>query len=533
MSSVQTHPEDGQLLCYVDGELPGRESRRVRGHLEACWQCRHSVEELEGTIAACVQYRHEVLQGHLPPPPAPWADLTAGFAQIDAELAQDRWGARLGRWLTAPRLQRWAMGAAATAAVAVGVYYQVLHTPSVQAATLLRRAVAANAAHPAPAKPVRMRGNYKDRTAIPAMLRAAHYPAAEPLSAAAFQQWRDGLVSKRDDVATVPNPQAPAESCFRIRTVPADGDLASASLMLRSTDFHPVASRFEFRDSQWVEYNEISDSSATGGGTPAVTRLDTPTRRVVPSRPAVQPGEPASISEELRVLVALHEIGADLGDPLEISRSGGRVLVSGVGIPPSRQREIHRALDPLANVNVEFSDPAAANPQTGSDVLETKPQPLAGVQARLEHYLGSRAALERFSGQTLEALDNAMDHAYALRALAQRFPQGVSMSDADRALLSDLARSHVKTLSLQINDLHRTLAPVLTSLGGATAQGRSANYAAWQAAAEDVFTASRRVDVLLSQLLGAAEAPNEQAPSDLLSAFADLRAKLEDCQKLL
>ena len=539
MSSLQTHPEEGQLLRYLDGELPGRKSRQVRGHLEACWQCRSTVEELEGAVAACVEYRKEVLQGHLPPPPTPWADLTAGFARIDSEIAADGWGTRLGQWLSAPRLQRWALTAAAVGLVAVGVYYQVLHTPSVQAATLLRRAVAATAtATPAPAKPVRMRGNYKNRAGIVSKLRAAHYPEGDPLNPKSFQQWRDSLAQKQDEVATVPNPELPSESWFRIRTTPAEGELAAASLTLRASDFHPVGSRFEFRDQEWVEYNEFSETPATDGGTPAVSRLEDPTRRVVPSRPTALPsGDSASISEELRVLAALHEIGADLGDPLDITRSGGKVLVSGVGIPAGRQGEIHRALDPLPNVSVHFNDPATAAAESATATSEVRPE-TAGrspIQTRLEQQLGSRAALERFSSQTLDALDNAMAHAYALRSLAQRFPEGTAMSDSDRAVLAELARTHLKTLSSQINELHRTLAPVLVSLGGATAQGRPAtNVRAWQTGAEDTFAASRRVEVLLSTLVGAtAEAPSTHVPSDLLAAFADLRTAIEDCQKRL
>lgn len=538
MSSLLTHPEDGLLLRYLDGELPGRKSRQVRGHLEACWQCRASVEDLEGTISACVQYRNEALQGHLPMPPVPWADLSAGFARVDRELAQDRWGARLGRRLAAPRLQRWAMAAASVALVAGGIYYQVLHTPSVQAATLIRRAVAVTASKSAPAKPVRMRGNYKDRAAIPAMLRVAHYPAGDPLSPAAFQQWRGSLAAKHDEVTSLPNPQRPMENCFRIRTLAVEGDLAAASLTISAIDYRPVATRFEFRDEEWVEYSEISDGSATDGGTPAVTRLDAPTRRVVPSRPAALPsGEPASISEELRVLAALHEIGADLGDPLEINRANGQVVVSGVGIPPARQSDIHRALDRLPRVTVHFSEPSPVAAPQAADAGEVKPETgsRSGIPARLEQQLGSRAVFERFSGQALDAFDNAMAHAYALRSLAQRFPEGTAMSAADSAVLADLARSHLRILSSQIDELHRTLAPVLVSLGGSPAQGRPAVSArTWQTAAEESLTDARRVEVLLSTLFGMTdEAPNAHVPSDLLAAFASLRSALENCQKLL
>jgi hypothetical protein len=109
------------------------------------------------------------------------------------------------------------------------------------------------------------------------------------------------------------------------------------------------------------------------------------------------------------------------------------------------------------------------------------------------------------------------------------------MSAPDRAVLADLARSHAKTLLSQINEMQRTLAPVLVSLGGKTAQGRPVNAGpAWQPAAERVLADSRRVEVLLSTLLGVtAEAPNAQVPTDLLAAFAELRSALEECQRLL
>ena len=44
---------------------------------------------------------------------------------------------------------------------------------------------------------------------------------------------------------------------------------------------------------------------------------------------------------------------------------------------------------------------------------------------------------------------------------------------------------------------------MLVFLGGSTAQGRPANsYVAWQPAVEDVFQSSRRIEILLSTLLG-------------------------------
>src|SRR5438045_5158428 len=132
MSSIHAHPaahpEDGVLLRYLDGELPVRKSRQVRGHLEACWQCRTAVEDLENTVADCVHYRGNVLQTLLPPPPAPWADLSDGFARIDSEVGVESWMARVSRWLTAPPARRWALSAATALGLAAAPFYQFRET---------------------------------------------------------------------------------------------------------------------------------------------------------------------------------------------------------------------------------------------------------------------------------------------------------------------------------------------------------------------------------------------------------------------
>src|SRR5688572_16303908 len=104
MSNLQTHPEDGVLLRYFDGELPSGKARQTARHLEACWQCRTQIDELQRTVADCVHYRNNVLQSHLTAP-NPWVDLADGFARIDDELADGSWVARLGGWLAAPRVR--------------------------------------------------------------------------------------------------------------------------------------------------------------------------------------------------------------------------------------------------------------------------------------------------------------------------------------------------------------------------------------------------------------------------------------------
>src|SRR6202163_2301999 len=85
-SSLTLHPEEEQLLRYLDGELPAQVSSEVRLHLEACWECRSALEDLQNVVSQCVHYRKNVLQRHLPAPPAPWVDIHRQFDEIDASL---------------------------------------------------------------------------------------------------------------------------------------------------------------------------------------------------------------------------------------------------------------------------------------------------------------------------------------------------------------------------------------------------------------------------------------------------------------
>ena len=131
-----------------------------------------------------------------------------------------------------------------------------------------------------------------------------------------------------------------------------------------------------------------------------------------------------------------------------------------------------------------------------------------------------------------------MARVYALRSLAQRFPaeSAASMSPADRELLTDLARAHLAALSGQAASIQRTLAPVLVSLGGSPAQGRPVTGgSSWQDATVPLLQAARRMETLLTSVLGATQdaEPSERVPTDLMSALSDLSASVELNQRLL
>src|SRR5262249_24282846 len=146
------------------------------------------------------------------------------------------------------------------------------------------------------------------------------------------------------------------------------GDLAAATLHLRITDLRPVLERIEFRNHDWVEVEEVQESMEPPAGTLASARV----HPAIPvPGPAVlnnsqefrQPAPAATVGDELAVLVALHRIGADLGDPVDVKLRSGRVLVAGTGVDPERRREIEMALGARPNVVLQFSDPEGASAQ--------------------------------------------------------------------------------------------------------------------------------------------------------------------------
>lgn len=546
MSNWQSHPEEAALVRLVDGELSAAEARDLDRHLADCPACRAEVEGLRATVADCIRYRREVLQTLLPAPPRPWADLGDAFARIDrsCETATER-----PRWWRAPVL-RWGLAAAAAAILTVGVFQQLRETPSVQAATLLHKAEAAAAARPI----ARHRLMFRTKTfqftrlagvagtlpqepaspALEALFQEAHWDWNDPLSARAFAAWRDPLPQKTDTVDRTGD-------MLQIRTVTSGGPLAAASLTLRAGDLIPMRGRLEFRNQEWVEMSDVADAPEQSEASSTAPRAAEPTAHgTEPAGTVPAVSETALLSSELHVLLKLHEIGADLGDPVPVTVAGGRVQVSGVGLAPERQRQIEAALAGIPNVSVQFSEPAL--PPAGTEPPATAPAPApqesasaGGIAARVERQLGGRPQFERFSSQMLDWTEAGMERAYALRRLAEQFPpaQEASLDPADRLYLRTMAREHAAALVSLSGKVTRSLDPVLTGMGGQPATA-SSSAETWQAAAEDLLKTAQRVDRSLSILMGAAPADGSAfSPSEVLADLARMEADLARCQRLL
>ncbi len=549
-SHRMAHLDDEQLLHYADGELPARKARQVRSHLEACWQCRAELEELQKTVSECARYRKAVLETCLPPPPAPWADIYRRFAEADAALERRPLFARVAEALASPLRHpgRW-LPAAVALLLLWGVFHQFRHAPSVQAAQLLRKAVVAAQSRPEKPRRIQIRTSKQRVTRLihapeipqaetlaplEALFRAARYNWDDPLSAKSFQAWRDQLADKSDEVTTMGGQPSQEGSRYRIRTTTSSGELMAATLTLTAADFRPVVGMLEFRNAEWVEMTELPEDPQTA---PAAAP---PARPLASRREPPAPASVATAGEELQVLAALHDVGADLGDPIEVTRAGAHIRVSGVGVSPSRQQQVQDALGSMPRVVVEFAEPAAAVLRPGGQDTGNAPASpeAAGLQARVEKQAGGRAGFERLSADVLDASETMMARAYALRRLADRFPGEIEaqLGVEDQRLLARLHQEHAAALVRQESEIRRLIEPVLVALG-ASATGLApapTSAASWQPAARELFQAARRVETLLGMMLGgaSAETVSEDLPAQLLSSLARLRAASESYERL-
>jgi anti-sigma factor RsiW len=414
MNLESRHSEGDLLLPYLDGELPARKARQVRKHVHACWQCRTELEELQKAVGDCIHYRAQLRESTLSDPPHAWADLSAGFDRIDADLER---GSRFRR----PRA-RWTVWTVCSAAVV--------------AATITL------------------------------------HPWVHPTGGGAELQPQAQLIAPKPEVTPSPALSAPAPF----------------------SAMHPQS-------------------------------------RAPKSESA--PPE-TSLADELRAVAALHQLGADLGDPVAVAREGRRVVVRGTGVSPARQQEIRQALTSLPNIDLEFSQaqpntqPAPAGPVPAPQ----SPSPPSPLETRLEAQLGGHRQFENFSSQLLDHQEAAMARIYALRRLATEFSPDseAQLTPANQQLLRDLARQHLEAMNRELSAINQIAAPVFGPVPSTDSSQPSPP--AWQAAAEDVFTSGRQLDSLMAGLLGLAASDDAQ-PRGFLTALAQVQASVQQCERLL
>lgn len=296
----------------------------------------------------------------------------------------------------------------------------------------------------------------------------------------------------------------------------------------------------------WAQATLIFHSREPARSTPAtVTRAmpppALPKTKAVPTPssgpaepPVTRPREAATASDELRVFALLRRLGADLGEPVEVTREGGRVLVRGVGISPEVESVLSRELEASPRFSVQFVPPATNVPPAEHLVPTVTVRPeITRLQSQLEQRLGGRAAYDELANALLETVDGLLAHVHAIRRLAGRFPPEVesALSREDKAMLASLLRDHASAAAKLAANLEERSRSVFGSFArpGGTAAPASGSGRPWQRAIEEVLGSARRAEALLAAILGGSVSPEPATalPGEFLSSVEELRRQAD------
>ena len=397
MFNWRSHPEEGQLLRFCEGELPAREVSRIEDHIRGCWECRTHIDDVRSIISDYIHYRSDVLLPGMPPPPAPWTSLGREFQRIRNEQASD------GRFKVFRRPLPWILAGLAA------------------------------------------------------------------------------LVA------------------------------ATAAVVLIKPDSHPAPPRSEIHERKSAEAVEYRASQ------PA------PKRSVPSPKNTPVPEERVGPDNELKVIAALHRIGADLGDPVEVTRRPNTIVVSGAGLEPERVAQLRASVATIPHVSFDFAAPAPPPTDASPAVVESGRS--SPMHAEIARQFTDRAAFQNFVDQTLEASEEMLARAHALRSLADRFPPNIEsqMSAGGITLLASIRNEHAAALASSVIGIDRSVAPVLRSLRATANSHPSSAEANWQAAGGTLLSTAERVD----QLIGTMFTTTTGSSLDSLSASA-LAAQLAD-----
>lgn len=246
----------------------------------------------------------------------------------------------------------------------------------------------------------------------------------------------------------------------------------------------------------------------------APNRVPAPVLRVQEQAGGVAP-HPATFKSnaEVQVVAALHRAGADLGEPIEITRdSQGQVIVTATSLESGRRAQVQQALAAISGVQLKFQDarPAGRGPARATALVEGGRLPW---QAELEQILGGRAAVEGFGNTVLDLSDNVVARAHALRKLDEQFA-AAQLDPAERALVDQIAAEHRAELAKSAGELRKRVAPILAKLGTGVSTSTK-----WP-----LLTAAQQTDQWMNVIFaGAATDRNlEQAAAELGRALGSL-----------
>ena len=193
-------------------------------------------------------------------------------------------------------------------------------------------------------------------------------------------------------------------------------EITKAELVVRTADWHPVEAHLLVNDREYeiaeLDYKVLPLSEVDAA---VFAEPPAPVERVAAPRPVLEPPvppQPDPEETEMAVRHGLHQLDADLGEPIEISYgSQGKVIVDASGVAPELQAKLQQQLAPIPNARLEVDRPPSprceACPAPTQETQETLVQvpttalSIAPVvnpnEKRLEEIFGDPHAQESFT----------------------------------------------------------------------------------------------------------------------------------------
>ncbi len=264
---------------------------------------------------------------------------------------------------------------------------------------------------------------------------------------------------------------------------------------------------------------------------PGVAADGVPPAKTEASRPSdAAPSATATADLEVEVLRLLNEVGANLGEQISVTRtSAGQLRVQAVTDTERRKGEILRALKPV------LDDPAlSVEVITAAEAARRKAQggrpPVPGVVEHVEpsenripaeeelrlYFMRKGLAEEQvgaeirsFAFRSSSRAQRALQHAWALKRLAERFSgnEASAMSEESRAKWLSMIEEHAAAVRLEASSLRAELQPIFFEGSGPHGEGVSVPEGGLNGAADRLLQFCKSTDEAVSSALTVSNGP--------------------------
>jgi hypothetical protein len=537
------HPLPENLLLALEGELTEKQIDLINEHLRTCWECRNDSEKLQNGIFAFMEFRNAVVLPRVGAPPGKWRTFGLYLDQaIDQSRQQTRLLRFVGSSLTACKNFRhrahvsfsqawrpvWIVAAATL--ILLLVVTQFLRAPVASASEVLARIRTSEQSALAQVRnPViyqRIRISSRNRSVVREIQRAVFAPDGsdtesdsipgnsevvelraqaishrlrweDPLNADSFAEWRRSLGQKVDHLILY---RDRGVDLIELDTATsADALIREASITVRRSDWHPVAENIRFVDGIEFEMVELKFEVRAAISVLPPSSVGRPTKTSVSH---ASPSEPQIAATEVRVRAALHALGTDLGDPIEIRRTRfGSIRVEGLAKDEERRKDLMAALIGIPHVEMSLrllgtAPVGGTSAHTWTDVGDSGQTSKPALDARLQEKFADPAERGEFINQMLAASQESLVRAWALRRLAERYNASeIGELDSDsRETVKKLLEDHLGQLRQQLAIESRGVEKLFGETHDPSGYRSGSASADWQTGVIRVFAAVDKFD---------------------------------------